>query len=317
VTKPFFTISIDFELFWGVHDTMKLSRYGDSILQGRESIPKMLSIFKEYSIKATWATVGMLSFQCKKELLQYLPTVKPNINNKKLDPYHHLQYIGNNEKEDPYHFGYSIVKKILEVEGMEIASHTFSHYNYLEFGSSRAFKSDLESSNEAFKRLNVCTPSIVFCKNQYDETSLNIARECGFSCYRGNENSLLFKPRPKQYTQYRLLRLVDAYFNITEDYLSNVKKEKSGLINIPSSRFLRPYNGSNYLETKKLQRIKNSMEHAAKTNQGFHLWWHPHNFGRNLLRNISSLKIILNHYRFLSQKYGMISLNMKEASKTI
>ena len=200
---------------------------------------------------------------------------------------------------------------------MEIGSHTFSHYNYLEFGSSRAFKSDLESSNEAFKRLNVCTPSIVFCKNQYDETSLNIARECGFSCYRGNENSLLFKPRPKQYTQYRLLRLVDAYFNITEDYLSNVKKEKSGLINIPSSRFLRPYNGSNYLETKKLQRIKNSMEHAAKTNQGFHLWWHPHNFGRNLLRNISSLKIILNHYRFLSQKYGMISLNMKEASKTI
>ena len=78
--------------------------------------------------------------------------------------------------------------------------------------------------------------------------------------------------------------LVDAYFNITEDYLSNVKKEKSGLINIPSSRFLRPYNGSNYLETKKLQRIKNSMDHAAKTNQGFHLWWHPHNFGRNLFK---------------------------------
>lgn len=317
MTKPFFTISIDFELFWGVHDTVKFSKYGDSILQGRESIPQILSLFKKYNIHATWATVGMLTFESKKELLNYLPKIKPKINNRKLDPYYHLQSIGNNEREDPYHFGYSILNKILEVEGMEIGSHTFSHYNYLEFGNYRAFKSDLESSNEAFRRLNVSTPSIVFCKNQYDKVSLKIARECGFSCYRGNENSLFFKPRPKQYAHYRLLRLVDAYFNFTEDYLSNVEKEKSGLINIPSSRFLRPYNSSNYLETKKLQRIKNSMDHAAKTNQGFHLWWHPHNFGSNILKNIASLKIILNHYRFLNQKYGMVSLNMKEASRTI
>lgn len=314
---PFFTLSLDFELFWGVHDTLSISQYGQSILQGRESIPQILSLFKKYNIHATWATVAMVSFQSKKELLKYLPEVKPNISNKRLDPYHHLKFIGNNEEEDPYHFGYSLLSKILDVEGMEIGSHTFSHYNYLELGSSKAFKSDLESANESFKRLNIKTSSIVFCKNQYDKKSLNIAKECGFSCYRGNERSLLHKPRSKHFALYRLVRLFDSYINLNGHFLSNVIRGKSGLINIPSSRFLRPFTSCNFLERKKLQRIMDSMDIAAKRNEGFHLWWHPHNFGTNMLKNISSLNIILNHFRFLNQKYGMVSLNMNELSETI
>ena len=307
--KPYFTISLDFELFWGVYDTMKSSSYRDSILQGRQSIPMILSLFKNYNIHAPWATVGMLTFENKRELLNYLPTIKPKIHNRNLDPYYHLELVGNNEKEDPYHFGYSILNKILD--GMEIGSHTFSHYNYLELGNSVAFKSDLESSNEAFRRLNLNTPTIVFCRNQYDETSFNVANECGFNCYRGNESSIFYKPRDKQNGPCRLFRLIDSYFNLSGDHLSNVTSNKTGLINIPSSRFLRLYN-SNYLEDKKLRRIMSSMLEAAKKNQGYHLWWHPHNFGKNLLKNIASLKIILQHFRSLSEEYGMVSLNMKE-----
>jgi hypothetical protein len=41
--NPFFTISLDFELFWGMRDITTLKDYGSNILGGREAIPKILS----------------------------------------------------------------------------------------------------------------------------------------------------------------------------------------------------------------------------------------------------------------------------------
>ena len=59
------------------------------------------------------------------------------------------------------------------------------------------------------------------------------------------------------------------------------------------------------------------MSQAAKNNQGFHLWWHPHNFGNNLNLSIISLIEILDHFRILNEKYGMESLTMYEASNLL
>ena len=59
------------------------------------------------------------------------------------------------------------------------------------------------------------------------------------------------------------------------------------------------------------------MTHAAKNNLVFHLWWHPHNFGINLEKNMSFLLKIIRHYKKLENEYGMISLNMGEISSTI
>ncbi len=55
-------ISLDFELNWGVHDVFTQEQYGENILGAREAIPKILDLFMEYDIHATWATVGMLGF---------------------------------------------------------------------------------------------------------------------------------------------------------------------------------------------------------------------------------------------------------------
>ena len=54
------------------------------------------------------------------------------------------------------------------------------------------------------------------------------------------------------------------------------------------------------------------MLNAAKSNQSFHLWWHPHNFGVNQSENISQLRELLDYYKILNKKYGMISRNIKE-----
>ena len=53
-----FIISLDFELKWGVLEFDE--RYNKNLLVARQVIPKILTLFKEYQIKATWAVVGLL-----------------------------------------------------------------------------------------------------------------------------------------------------------------------------------------------------------------------------------------------------------------
>tara|TARA_B110000008_G_C16960780_1_gene560076 strand:+ start:360 stop:1346 length:987 start_codon:yes stop_codon:yes gene_type:complete len=316
--KPFFTISLDFELFWGVYDVASLKSYGRNILGGRKAIPEILSLFKEYNIHATWGTVAMASFESKKELMNYLPEIKPVYANSKIDPYGHLKNVGINEDEDPYHFGYSLLQKIIDVDGMEIGSHSFSHFYCLEENSKQAFKADLDAAGVAFGRLGIETKSLIFCRNQYDDYDLQVAKDIGFTSFRGNENHFLYKPRhSKQPLTVRGARLTDAYINITGSNYSVPKQDLEGLVNIPSSRFLRPCSNNKYLEALRLHRIKLAMLNAARAGKGFHLWWHPHNFGIDLNKNILFLTDILNYHRVLNEKYGMESLNMSEISERI
>ena len=275
----------------------------------------MLALFKKYNIHATWAIVGMASFESKKELLNYLPDTKPNYKNKLLDPYRHISSVGTNERDDPYHFGYSLIQQIVDTDGMEIASHTFSHFYCLEKHADGAFIADLESASQAFNRLDIKPDSIIFCRNQYSDYHLQIAKNMGFKAYRGNENHFLHRPRDKHSFAVRGLRLLDNYVNIAGNQVSSLILTNFGLYNIPSSRFLRPWTNNISLEKLRLNRIKKSMLSAAKQGKGFHLWWHPHNFGKNVRENLHVLCEVLEFYNKLKVDYGMASLTMSEVRK--
>ena len=314
---PFFTISLDFELLWGIFPVESSASYGANILGGRQAIPLILSLFKQYNIHATWGVVAMASFKNKREMRKYFPEIKPAYRNSSVDPYKYLDNVGENESDDPLHFGYSLVRQITDVDGMEIGSHTFSHFYCLEEYSKGAFKADLQASNESFKRLNIETNSLIFSRNQYDSRHLKTAKDMGFTTYRGNEGHYLYRPRQKHALPIRAVRLADSYINISGDHLSKPHKEIKGLINIPSSRFLRPASTRNYFENLRLNRIKTAMLSAATSGQGFHLWWHPHNFGGNLSRNMNFLSEILLFYRYLNEEYGMESLSMCEVAQRV
>jgi hypothetical protein len=45
---------------------------------------------------------------------------------------------------------------------------------------------------------------------------------------------------------------------------------------------------------------------------GFHLWWHPHNFGLNLRENLAFLEELLRHHRNLRERYGVVPMTMGE-----
>mgnify|MGYP003575685327 FL=1 len=56
------------------------------------------------------------------------------------------------------------------------------------------------------------------------------------------------------------------------------------------------------------------MERAARNNEVYHLWWHPHNFGGYPEESLAGLKTILEHYEMCRERFGMLSLNMGEVA---
>ena len=66
MNKGIFTISLDFELFWGVRDHRTLEDYGENVRNVHKIVPGLLALFDKYDIHCTWATVGFLFFADKK-----------------------------------------------------------------------------------------------------------------------------------------------------------------------------------------------------------------------------------------------------------
>ncbi|ETT85282.1 polysaccharide deacetylase family protein [Viridibacillus sp. FSL R5-0477] len=306
-------ISLDFELNWGVHDVFTIENYGENILGARLAIPKILQLFQKYDIHATWAIVGMLYCKDKQELLSFLESIEIPYENETLSAKYNLSNVGANEQEDLYHYGDSLINMIKKIPNQEIGTHTFSHYYCLEKGQRiEHFEKDLQAMVE----LNEGVTSLVFPRNQVNLDYLQLCDEYGITAYRGNENSWIYGPYIKEMntTIKRMLRLADHYINITGHNSYKLEKVSTHpIINVPSSRFLRPYSSKlRILERLRLQRIKHSLTEAAKNNEYYHLWWHPHNFGKNTEKNLQFLEEILQHVEYLKGKYKFQSMHMRD-----
>jgi peptidoglycan/xylan/chitin deacetylase (PgdA/CDA1 family) len=322
-----FVISLDFELYWGMFDKVTLAEYGDHILGERTAIPRMLMLFKEYGIHATWATVGMIMARNKQELLSLLPPehLRPTYADMRISAYTHLATasVGDDETHDIYHFGNDLVRLIQRVPYQEIGNHTFSHFYCIDGNHNDAsvFAADLAAFARIAQTYDIVAHSIVFPRNQMNEEALRVCAEKGMLAYRGNESHFLYKPRTDaaQTNLVRAFRLVDHYLNLSGHHTYPLPTRTPGIpLNIPASRFLRPFMPQlKLLEPLRLRRIKKSMTHAAKRGEVFHLWWHPHNFGIHQEENFRNLEDILLHFAALQKKYGMQSASMSDLSNLV
>jgi peptidoglycan/xylan/chitin deacetylase (PgdA/CDA1 family) len=315
-----FLISLDFELMWGVRERRTIADYGENVLGARRAIPVLLETFARHGVRATWATVGMLLFDSKEELLAHLPIERPRYARRALDPYADLDTIGDDERSDPHHFGLSLARQIAACEGMELASHTFSHFFALADGQTQAqFEADLEASIASVERIAPRPVSLVFPRNQVNAEYLEACRRLGFTGFRGNERSWMYTAGDEAANRRtkRAARLVDAYLPLSGANTSRPSAD-AGMVDLPSSRFLRPATGApRRLERLRVRRVTTAMESAARTGATFHLWWHPHNFGRDLDRNLHVLEEILAVFGRLRRDYGMRSLTMREAAAEV
>lgn len=314
-TRGCLCISLDFELMWGVRDKRTIEQYGANVIGGRAAVSRMLDIFHQHKIRATWATVGLLLCETKDEMLASLPELRPTYADSQLSNYAYLDEVGENEFKDPYHFAASLLAQVKACPGQEIATHTFSHYYCLEPGQTPAqFAADLDAAIHLAARHRITFRSIVFPRNQYDESAIAECARRGISIYRGNEASWMYRPgaRADQTLARRAIRLTDSYVNLSGTNTVSVKTNGT-VTNVRSSRFLRPYSRRlSSLEPLRLSRITGAMTAAARRGETFHVWWHPHNLGANRSENLGALSHILDHFQTLRSEYGMRSLAMED-----
>jgi len=177
----------------------RVAGYGAAVMGGRHAIPETLSLFSQYKVRATWATVGLLFARTRSEMLEYAPDVFPEYENASLSNNPAVvSELGQNEDEDPLHFGRSLVDRIAAVEGQEIATHTFSHYYCLERGASlEAFDADLKSARAIAEAAGHRMDSIVFPRNQYSEAHISVCLANDITAYRGQPDAFAYRPVPK------------------------------------------------------------------------------------------------------------------------
>ena len=322
-----FVISLDYELHWGFFELKSVEDYEENLANTREVIERLLDLSDKYNVKLTFATVGFLFAKSKEELIEYMPEQTPNYDKSELDPYAILDDIGNSEKDDPYHFGHSILKRIIDHNVHEVGTHTFSHYYCTATGQTKEhFENDINAAIDIAKNLNTNIESIVFPRNMFNPEYLDICYKLGIKCYRGTEDSFIYQLENNPESPYsswqifRVLRMLDSYINLTGKHTYDLKKinKKGQIINLPQSRFLRPFNRSlKPLEPLRLMRIKKAMRHAAKHNEMFHLWWHPHNFGANIDENFNFLEAIFKEYALLNKNYKFESETMSSIANKV
>ena len=320
MTKGTFVVSLDFELEWGVRDRPGAVAYRPNLLGSRRAIPRILDLFREFDIHATWATVGFLFFSTREELLASLPARRPKYNQPRLNPYLVLDSVGRGEDDDPLHFAPSLICRILSEPGQEIGTHTFSHFYCLEPGQTPDdFREDLRAAQDVARRVGVELRSLVFPRNQLSPAYLDVCREVGLESYRGNESSWAYAERSRadDSSLRRTVRLLDSYVNLTGAHCSRIAECVSP-VNIPSSRFLRPYSPTlKPFEQQRLRRITLALEAATAAGSVFHLWWHPHNFGLHTDENLAFLRQILERVAALREQGRMESRNMAEVAAEV
>ena len=271
-----FVISLDFELAWGVRDSVNPGSYDHHLRGVHEVLPRLLDLFSRYEVHSTFAVVGFLFFHDKKELQQHLPSHPPSYLRAHLSPY--TSYIPQLDDE-PYsrdlHFAPGMIDRLAKTRGVEIATHTYSHYYCLEAGQTpEQFSEDLERAIRIAGNRNIAISSLVFPRNQFNKSYLDICAAKGITCYRGNESSWLHPGDHSDNGSYfrRFARLIDSYINFTGHHVTPLAYiESAPIVNLPASRFLRPHSPwLSALDPLKLKRIKSSMSFAAQTNSLFH-----------------------------------------------
>lgn len=312
-------LSLDFELHWGrptepLSDRAVRTRF----LRTREVVPRILAVFEEFGVAATWATVGHLFAHSSAEIAEVRPAVWPTYRKPGLSP--DVVTPGPNEAEDPFHFAPSLIECIRRTPRQEIGTHTFSHFYCLEAGQSRTdFAADLNAACAIAARRGIELKSIAFPRNQVNEDYRPVLREHGIEVYRGNPPGVwrAGDSEASRTPTRRAARLLDSFVQWTARDGSSWEEiaEADGLANVRATSFLRPFDGRlGIAEEIRFRRIATTLERAARLGRFVHLWWHPHNFAAQPDANLMFLRRILRVFASCRETLGMRSLSMIDAA---
>lgn len=307
-------ISLDYELMWGAIFNKKVeSGYRFRTPYVSRIVPKLLELFEEYGIHATWAIVGAIACRNKQDATLIAPR---DI----IDPYSPVSlvdFIKSIKDEDKeLYFNADSIQQIVNTPNQEIGTHTFSHFYYYEHENSNVkLNEEIEASKYAIESLlgDYTVNTLVMPKNQVEEGILDVMKECDIHVYRGKQLSRRFNKRNRLFSA---ISFIDSYIPIRGKSCYPWEKIKDNqFYNVRASSFWRTYDRRlALLESLKIHRIKGQMKYAAKHGEIFHLWFHPHNLSKDYERNLRVLEDLLLYYKKMNDRFGMKTLNMRECA---
>ena len=300
--KPFapdcgiFTLSLDFELIWGTVNLHGPERFRRACQVERTVIiDRLLDLFVEFHIPATWCIVGHLFLErCGVEDGRKHPEiVRPAYSWREQDWFEHDPC--GSEESAPIFFGRSLVEKIRACPvPQEIGCHSFSHVIFGDPGCSRATaESEVAACVRLAREMGIELRSFVFPRNKVGH--LEVLREYGFTCYRG--------PEPCWYEQghwpgiiKRLAHLLDVLTSAQPPVVLP-ERTSAGLWNIRGSMIYFPAHGFRRFIplSLRVKRAIKGLNAAARQKQIFHFRFHPTNLADQMGAMLTGLRTILEH----------------------
>lgn len=296
-------LSFDFEMRWGVHDIygLNFNGYRKNLENCRPVVLSMLNLLAERKLRATWATVGALGMNDWGEYFSCAPPPPAYLDSRlavrkeyaDLDP------------DGTLHFAPDLIRQIVQTEGQELGSHSFSHLHFREPGVTPAdFLADMSAVEKLWEaRFGVAPMSLVYPRNQsafvdlLDQTSIGIWRGSEpawfYDCTSQRANTLL----------PRALRLADSI----NPWVRRASRLERGMVR--ASLFVR-FGLPEPLWRLQLKRIRNELLGLAPGDV-FHCWWHPHNVGFELKTGMARLAQVLDLIAEACATNKIVSMNMK------
>jgi len=277
-----FVVSLDFELAWGTRGRPSADKVDRYLSGTRQAIDRMLELFQQYEVSATWVMVGGLLLGGSKRHPLLTDTRYEDIP------------IGDCRSQ-PNWYAEDIVEKICNCGvAQEIGCHTLTHMYVNETDESRQqFDWELGEFVKLFQQRGLPTPkSFIFPKHYMHHFDL-IAKH-GFKCYRGPESGW-FERLPSAPLR-GAMRLVNSRLR-RAPVVGLPSPSPEGLVEIPSSHFYAPFQsvGKYVSLNDRVAQAKAGLNAAAKQKKIYHLWTHPFNMGADTKQLLDSLEAILRH----------------------
>lgn len=297
-------ISLDAELAWGFHDLQDLPH--GRINNARTAWLRLVELFDEYEIPATWAVVGHLMLEQCDGKHENHPASSGWFSR---DP-------GGLASGKSNWFAPDLIEAIQHASvNHEIGCHTFSH---VDFGtnstSPEVVEAELQECTKIADEWGIQLESFVFPRNNTGYRDL--IAEYGFTCYRGN--------KPKQWYDtvpiHSVAKALSMTVGPTPPPTVSPEVDEYGLVNIPASLDLFTFETfankaiEPFIGNPVVRKMKQGIKAIEENGEILHLWLHPNNITRQ--SDIERIDNILQHLE-TTRKESDISVNtMVEVSKS-
>ena len=318
-------ISIDLELFWGMQNRRRLDGARYDLLQARRAVPMLLALFSEYAVRATWASVGLLFCESKDQMLEYLPTRLPVSEDMAVSPYAHIARIGESEADDPFHFAPSLIDRVAQVPGQEVASHSFANFSRTRHGESvdpQVFEADLRSAIGVARRRGIMLRSLVFPDNRISADILDICRRLGITAYRGDPSAWPYNRKRERGMSgvrrelRRWARALDSVAPVTgHRCVSPPLRGAKSPVNVAATRQIYPLiDRSRWLATMQRRRLLSELDWSAKKGGRFHIWWRVRDLTPHMDEKFDEIRQLLDRFDSWRRLGKMESVTMHEVA---